>query len=80
MKAISLKIPDHLDARLAETARQRGASKSAIVREAVEAMLAASATPGKASCFELAADLIGGVRGGPDDLSHNPRHLEGYGQ
>ncbi len=41
MKVISLKLPDRLHAALNEVSRQRGLSKSAVVREALEQSLLA---------------------------------------
>ena len=53
------------------------ASRSAVIREALERLLnEASAHPD--SCLALASDLIGSVEG-PADLSHNKKHLEGFG-
>ena len=77
MTTVSLKVPAVLEQRLARLARSRGASRSAVIREALERLLnEASAHPD--SCLALASDLIGSVEG-PADLSHNKKHLEGCG-
>ena len=34
----------------------------------------------RVSVLEAAGDLIGSLEGGPEDLSSNPKYLEGYGQ
>jgi hypothetical protein len=34
----------------------------------------------KLTASELAADLIGSVKGGPTDLSTNPKHMAGFGE
>ena len=77
MKTLSLKVPESLYARLAAAARQRGQTRSAVVRQVLEEYLDGGAKPG--SCLELAADLLGCVKG-PGDLSFNKRHLRAYGQ
>jgi Arc/MetJ-type ribon-helix-helix transcriptional regulator len=75
---MSLKVPEVLGHRLARLAASRGASRSAVVREALERFLdEASAHPD--SCLTLASDLVGCVEG-PADLSHNPKLLEGFGK
>ena len=77
MTTVSLKVPPALEQRLARLAKSRGASRSAVIREALERLLnEASAHPD--SCLALASDLIGSVEG-PADLSHNKKHLEGFG-
>jgi predicted transcriptional regulator len=79
MKTLSLKLPESLDARLTAAARRRGQSRSAVVREALEAMLGSDKAGRSESCLDLAADLAGCVAG-PGDLSVNPEHLRGYGR
>jgi hypothetical protein len=80
MKTVSLKLPATLSARLDRAARQRGQSKSAIVREALQSFLNgkhAGARP--LSALDLAGDLVGCAEG-PGDLSTNPKYLEGFGR
>jgi len=79
MKTISLKLPEALDAKLSTAARRRGQTKSALAREILEESLGKGERPGSGSCLELAADLVGCVKG-PGDLSYNKRHLLGFGQ
>ncbi len=77
MTTVSLKVPAVLEQRLARLAKSRGASRSEVIREALERFLnEASTHPG--SCLALASDLIGSVEG-PADLSHNKKRLEGFG-
>ena len=64
MKSLSLRLPNSLASKLSAAARKRRASKSVVVREALEAYLS--------NPFSL--------HGGPGDLSHNPKHMEGFGQ
>lgn len=80
MKIITVKLPSNLHARLGRTAKQRGQTKSDIVREALETLLKRpdAARPGR-SALELAGDLVGCIEG-PGDLSTNPKYLEGLGR
>lgn len=82
MKTISLKIPAALAARLERAAKQRHASKSSLVRAALDQFLDGAPMPtpkGPLSVLDLAGDLIGCVEG-PGDLSTNPKYMEGYGR
>jgi hypothetical protein len=79
MKNISLKLPDDLNARLERAAKQRGAAKSDIVREALEAYFAGQQNGAQVSCLDLAHDLAGSIDG-PADLATNPKYMRGYGQ
>jgi len=78
VKTRSLKLPPDLDGRLDEYAKTRGQTRSAVVREAVEAYLVRDQAPDARSVLARARDLAGAV-GGPPDLSVNPAHLRGYG-
>ena len=75
MKAISLKLPEELDQRLTELAGRRKTTRSALLREAIEAYTRG----GKRSVTAAARDLAGSIEG-PRDLSTNPRHMAGYGR
>lgn len=79
MTTISLKVPDILEARLAEEARRRRTSKSAIIRECVERMLLAPRNGESASCLDLVSDLAGSLSG-PSDIATNPKYFEDFGQ
>jgi hypothetical protein len=78
MKTLSLKLPDEIDARLTALARRRGASKSEIVRGALEVYLESGGAPAKGSVLDLAGPLVGSLEG-PRDLSCRKEYLEGYG-
>jgi hypothetical protein len=80
MANVSMKLPVALNARLTAMAKRRGASKSAIMREALEAYLARGSRSKSASIAELAPEFIGCLDGGPRDLSSNRKHLKGFGQ
>jgi len=79
MKTLTVKIPDELDLTLQAVAEKRGESKSVVVRTALEDFVSSSEAITPHSCLELAKDLVGTIKG-PEDLSHNKRHLKGYGQ
>ncbi|MDF1563775.1 MAG: ribbon-helix-helix domain-containing protein [Deltaproteobacteria bacterium] len=75
MRTISLKIPARLDRLLTVLARRRGTSRSAVLREALDALAGIE----EHSFAAGAADLAGRVEG-PSDLSTSERHLEGFGE
>lgn len=76
MRTVTVKLPKHLDDALDRIARQRGISRSAVVRQA----LGAYAARPKLSALDLAGDLVGSVRGGPPDLSTNPKYMKDFGK
>ncbi len=78
MKTISLKLPDSLHAKLNRVARQRGRSKSDVVRTAIEEHLNGEKSPACGSFLEAARKWIGCVEG-PGDLSTNAKHMGGFG-
>ena len=80
MQTISLKLPDDLLADLVREAKARRVSKSALVRESVEATLRRRPRGGGASCYDLACDLAGMVKGLPRDVASNPKYMEGFGE
>jgi predicted transcriptional regulator len=79
MKTLSLKLPESLLERLDAAARERGESRSVLLREAIETVLSGEVRVQHGSCLDLAKDLAGSVMG-PEDLSFNKRRMDGYGQ
>ena len=79
MRTISLKVPDDLLAQLEREAKARRMTKSMLVRESLEKALRPTA-PGASSCYDLARDLAGAVKGLPRDLAHNPKYMDGFGE
>ena len=77
MQTISLKLPDSLLARLEEESRLRGTNKSALVRAALERELSIGKAGKKPSCYDLARDLAGSIKGLPKDIATNPKYLDG---
>jgi len=80
MHTISLKLPDDLLADLKREAKARRVSKSALVRESLEASLRRRPRRSAASCYDLARDLAGTIKGLPQDLASNPKYMEGFGE
>jgi predicted DNA-binding protein len=80
MKSLTLKLPEGLHAKLAAIAKRRNATKSALVREALESYLANGAKGTFVSLYDLTADLCGSLKGGPRDLSYNKKYMEGFGE
>ncbi len=79
MKTISLKLTESLDEKLAAVAAKRGASKSALVREALKTYIQNEKSSRPGSCLELAKDLFGSVEG-PPDLSFHKKYMKGFGR
>jgi predicted transcriptional regulator len=79
MRTITVKLPRTLGERLGRAVIYRRSTRSAVVREAIEAYLAGQAEASEGSCFDLASDLAGAVKG-PSDLSSNRLRLRGYGR
>ncbi|MBC8875947.1 MAG: ribbon-helix-helix protein, CopG family [Planctomycetes bacterium] len=79
MKTISLKLPDSLHAKLNRLSKQRGQTKSEMVRTALEHFLNGDQPRQAVTVAELAGDLLGSAEG-PGDLSTNSKYMEGYGE
>jgi hypothetical protein len=58
-------VPDALDKKIRRLAQKRGMSQSALIIEAVEALLDASLQPDRLTSF------IGVIKGGPPNLSES---------
>jgi len=80
MQTISLKLPEDLLADLEREAKARRVSKSVLIRESLETALRHRSRRGVASCYDLARDLAGTVKGLPRDLASNPKYMEGFGE
>ena len=79
MKTLSFKLPESLLEKLDSTARKRGESRSALLREAIETVLEGENHISDGTCLDLAKDLAGCVCG-PEDLSFNKSRMDGYGK
>jgi hypothetical protein len=80
MQTISLRLPEDLLAQLDTEAKARRVTKSRLVRESLQKALRKQSPAGAASCYDLAGDLAGTIRGLPKDLADNPKHMEGFGR
>ena len=80
MKTLTVKVPEELLARLDTVSKRRSVGRSALVRKALQRFLEADAHNKAPTISELAGDLIGSVKGGPRDLSCNPRYMKGFGK
>jgi len=78
MNTVSLKVPEPLAAAITETARRKGVSKSALIREALTEYLGRLGTEQPGSALSQVVDLEG-ILCGPEDLSVNKDYLEGFG-
>lgn len=79
MKILTLRLPDALGERLESEARRKGATKSAVARDALEAFLPHGDGSAAKSIIDRAADLLGSLEG-PGDLSYNKAHLQELGR
>lgn len=81
MKTLSIKISDELALRLERRAKRYGRSKSDLARESIERGLAGdSALEEAPSLYDMIKDDLACVDSGVDDLSTNPKHMEGFGR
>ena len=80
MRTISLKLPDDLLAQLEVESRARRVTKSSLIRESLTRVLYEQASARKASCYDVAADLAGTVKGLPEDLADDPKYMADFGK
>ena len=79
MNTLTLKIPDVIKEKLQTYSKQRGLSKSEIVRDALDDYFGRDELGKQGTFYDLAKDLCGSVEGA-SDLSTNKEYLSGYGQ
>jgi predicted transcriptional regulator len=75
MRTVSFKLPEDLDEAITELAKRHRSTRSALVRQALEAF----ARGGGGSVTALARDLAGSIEG-PADLSTSAKRMSGYGK
>ena len=80
MRTISVKLPDELLADLTREAKAMRVTKSWLVRKSLEKGLHEQQPARAVSCYDLARDLAGTVKGLPKDLAENPKYMDGFGQ
>lgn len=76
MKTLTVKLPDGLLAWLESEAKRVNRPKSAVVRE----VLQQHQQQQRQTALVLAGDLCGCVESRLGDLSHNKKHLKGFGR
>jgi len=80
MQTISLRLPDDLLEQLDREAKARRVTRSQLVRDSLEKSLRSKAGARSVSCFDLASDLAGALKGLPKDLADNPEYFDGFGE
>ncbi len=78
-KSLVLRISRSLDTLVKDAAKRERKSKSAYVRDILQGHVGGLRGKQRPTLMELAGDLIGSVRGGPD-LSTNPKYMEDFGK
>ena len=79
MKTLTMKLPAETFAWLEKEAKRANRPKSVLVRELLERARQYQ-LPARRSALDLAGDLCGSVESGLRDLSHNKKHLKGFGR
>lgn len=79
MQTISMRLPDDLLDELDRESKARHISKTELIRTSLEQTLRARPS-GMGSCYDLAIDLAGSVKGLPRDIATNPKHMKGFGE
>jgi hypothetical protein len=77
MQTVTLKLSTDTAARLNRMATRRRTTKSAVIREALEDKLRASAN--EPSVYDLMKASLGSIDSRIRDLGHNSSHLKGFG-
>jgi hypothetical protein len=80
MQTISLKLPGDLLSQLDSEAKARHVSRSQLVRESLENALRKQSSDASVSCYDLARDFAGTVKGLPTDFADNPKYMDDFGQ
>jgi hypothetical protein len=78
MDTLTLKIPEILKSKLNRYAKQKGLSRSEIVRKALSDFFSEGGVR-LGAFLDFSEDLAGSIEG-PSDLSSNKKYLDGYGK
>lgn len=79
MDNVTVKVPHQLNVAFEHLAAERGLKKSALMREAFVAFIQQNKPSSQPLLLDALGDIVGGVDG-CEDLSTNPKYLEGYGE
>ena len=77
---ITVRVDESLQERLGSAAQAAGKTESQVVRDALEDYLDRSQRVVTAYDLFKKAGIIGCVKGGPKDLSTNPKYMEDFGR
>jgi hypothetical protein len=83
---LSIELPEGIQDRLTAIVRATGKSESEVVSQALleyyERQSGGPSSDDATNCYEIAekSGFLGCDDGGPDDLSVNPQHMEGFGR
>jgi antitoxin component of RelBE/YafQ-DinJ toxin-antitoxin module len=77
---LTIRVDKKLRSRLSQIAKQRGETESELARGVLEKFVETE-KPAE-TCLDIAKRLgiVGMIKGGPADLSTNPKYLEGFGR
>jgi len=79
MDTLTIKIPEALKTKLNRYAKQKGLSRSEIVRKALADFFSKGDVRLNGAFIDFSEDLAGSVEG-PSELSTNKKYFDGYGQ
>jgi hypothetical protein len=80
VETLSIRLSKAERAALRTAARKGKISQGQLVRKALLAYGVGSVKSAAPNAYDLVKDLIGKNKGGPGDLSTNPKYLEGFGR
>ena len=80
VETLSIRLSKAERAALRAAAKKGRISQGQLVRQALQAYGVAPKEQPAPSAYELVKHLIGKNKGGPGDLSTNPKYLEGFGR
>jgi len=78
MKTTSIKMDEDLENKITYLSKEKGITKSMLIREALVEYLSNNEVKSRGSFSALAKDLSGSLEGAKD-LSTNPKYLAGFG-
>ncbi len=80
VETLSIRLSKAERTALRTAARKGKISQGQLVRKALHAYGVVSVKSAAPNAYDLVKDLIGKNKGGPGDLSTNPKYMEGFGR
>ncbi len=80
VETLSIRLSRAERTALRTAARKGRISQGQLVRQALRAYGVAPKEQSAPNAYDLVKNLIGKYKGGPGDLSTNPKYLEGFGR